>query len=182
METTDNKKSDELGNFTGEGGPDDIGLSHSMAHYLLTIHNLKEEKGFARITDIARALNLTKGSVSIAVNKLKRKNYVIEEDGCKFLNLSQKGHDSVHKILSGRTLLFYFLRDFLEVSEETASRDSCLMEHLMSAETRDKFFNFMKKGHGHGSCLNFNDYNDFIKGQKGDSYLIGIKYLSLIHI
>ena len=36
-------------------------LSHSMTHYLLTIHKLKEQRGFARVTDIARELNLTKG-------------------------------------------------------------------------------------------------------------------------
>ncbi len=38
-------------------------LTHSMAHYLLTIHKLKEEKGYARVTDIAKELGLTKGSV-----------------------------------------------------------------------------------------------------------------------
>ena len=48
-------------------------LSHSMTHYLLTIHKLKEDRGFARVTDIARELNLTKGSVSTAINNLKRK-------------------------------------------------------------------------------------------------------------
>ena len=31
-------------------------LTHSMAHYLLTIHKLKEEKGYARVTDIAKSL------------------------------------------------------------------------------------------------------------------------------
>ena len=35
-------------------------LSHSMTHYLLTIHKLKEQRGFARVTDIARELGLTK--------------------------------------------------------------------------------------------------------------------------
>ena len=32
-------------------------LSHSMTHYLLTIHKLKEQRGFARVTDIARELS-----------------------------------------------------------------------------------------------------------------------------
>lgn len=120
-------------------------LSHSMVHYLLTIHKLKEGKGYARVTDIAKDLNLTKGSVSTAINNLKKKGLVEEEDDSKFLLLTSLGHDEVHRILSSRTLLFYFLRDFVGVSEETAERDSCQMEHLMSPETSEKFFNFMKE-------------------------------------
>ena len=48
-------------------------LSHSMTHYLLTIHKLKEDRGFARVTDIARELNLTKGSVSNCYQQLEEK-------------------------------------------------------------------------------------------------------------
>ena len=127
-----------------KGIPMDIELSHSMVHYLLTIHKLKESKGYARVTDIAKDLGLTKGSVSTAVNNLKKKNFLVEEEDSKFLLLTDKGHDEVHRILSSRTLLFYFLRDFVGVSEEVADRDSCQMEHLMSAETSEKFFTFMK--------------------------------------
>ena len=119
-------------------------LSHSMVHYLLTIHKLKEGRGFARVTDIAKELGLTKGSVSTAINNLKKRDLVVEEEDCKFLILTENGHDEVHRILSSRTLLFYFLKDFVGVSEEIAERDSCLMEHLMSKETNEKFFKFMK--------------------------------------
>lgn len=119
-------------------------LSHSMVHYLLTIHKLKEGKGYARVTDIAKDLDLTKGSVSTAINNLKKKGLVEEEEDSKFLLLTDLGHDEVHRILSSRTLIYYFLRDFVGVSEPTAERDSCQMEHLMSPETSEKFFNFMK--------------------------------------
>ncbi|GAB4020153.1 MAG: hypothetical protein Fur0010_22580 [Bdellovibrio sp.] len=119
-------------------------LSHSMVHYLLTIHKLKESKGYARVTDIARDLGLTKGSVSTAINNLKKRDLVIEEEDSKFLLLTPSGHDEVHRILSSRTLLFYFLRDFVGVMPEVAEKDSCQMEHLMSPETSEKFFQFMK--------------------------------------
>ncbi|MCB9061982.1 MAG: metal-dependent transcriptional regulator [Halobacteriovoraceae bacterium] len=123
----------------------EVELSHSMVHYLLTIHKLKEKKGYARVTDIAKDLGLTKGSVSTALNNLKKKELVNEEDDSKFLILTEKGHDEVHKILSSRTLLFYFLKDFVGVDESTAENDACLMEHLMSEQTRTKFFDFMKE-------------------------------------
>lgn len=121
-----------------------IDLSHSMVHYLLTIHKLKEQKGYARVTDIAKELNLTKGSVSTAINGLKKKDFVTEEEDSKFLLLTELGHQEVHKILSSRTLLFHFLRDILGVSADIAANDACMMEHLMSSETREKFFQFMK--------------------------------------
>jgi DtxR family Mn-dependent transcriptional regulator len=122
-------------------------LTHSMAHYLLTIHKLKEEKGYARVTDIARDMGLTKGSVSTALNNLKKRE-LVEEDESKFLSLSDSGHDEVHAILTSRTLLYYFLKDVLGVEEDTAHNDSCLMEHLLSQETRLQFFNFYEKTPG----------------------------------
>ena len=158
-------------------------LSHSMAHYLLTIHKLKEEKGYARVTDIAKDLGLTKGSVSTALNNLRKRRLVEEEEDSKFLSLTEQGHREVHHILSSRTLLYYFLKDFLQVSENLAHKDSCLMEHLMSAETREKLFNFMQlliaKNQDNSllsinTCLDFSrykNYNQFLEDQKGDTYL-----------
>ena len=163
-------------------------LSHSMAHYLLTIHKLKEKKGYARVTDIAKDLGLTKGSVSTALNNLKKRLLVEEEEDSKFLSLTTKGHQEVHHILSSRTLLYYFLKDFLCVNEDLAHKDSCLMEHLMSAQTREKLFDFMrlltakdlsKKGKivqqlNTNASLDFSQYksyNEFLDKQKGDSYL-----------
>jgi DtxR family Mn-dependent transcriptional regulator len=168
----------------------DIELSHSMVHYLLTIHKLKEFKGYARITDIAKDLGLTKGSVSTAVNNLKKRDLIVEEDDSKFLLLTEKGHQEVHRILSSRTLLFYFLRDFVGVSEEIAENDACKMEHLMSPETSQKFFSFMKdltcsceELEGIGSLpesfrfktaldlCRFKTADDFIESQEGDKQL-----------
>lgn len=150
-------------------------LTHSMAHYLLAIHKLKDNNGYARVTDIAKEMNLTKGSVSIALNNLKKKKLILEGDN-KFFSLSEKGHKQVHSILTSRTLLYYFLKDFIGVTEETAHRDSCLMEHLISDETRNKFFDFMKNNYKDKNTLNmseFSSYKNFMKMQIGDSYLKG---------
>ncbi|EQC50773.1 metal-dependent transcriptional regulator [Bacteriovorax sp. DB6_IX] len=165
-------------------------LSHSMVHYLLTIHKLREDRGYARVTDIARDLGLTKGSVSTALNNLKKKGLVKEEEDTKFLLLTEEGHDEVHRILSSRTLLYYFLKDFVGVDEDVAAHDSCMMEHLMSPETSVKFFEFMKnlacscddlnkqgklpEGFNFKTTLDlceFKSAEEFMEGQKGDKYL-----------
>ena len=157
-------------------------LSHSMAHYLLAIHKLNEERGYARITDMAKELNLSKGSVSIAINNLKKRNLVTEDEGGKFPILTDFGHQEVHRILSGKTLLFYFLKDFVQVDEGTAAAESCQIEHLIGQQTNKKLFEFMRKL----SCCDPQDFpefsatidlckyknmEEFVESQKGDSYL-----------
>ena len=157
----------------------DNDLTHSMVHYLLTIHKLKETKGYARVTDIAKDMGVTKGSVSTALNNLKKRDLVLEDES-KFLSLSKEGHSHVHSVLTSRTLLYYFLKDFLLVDEETAHKDSCLMEHLLSDVTRERFFCFMrdlsnKKTETHfKSELDLSEYkshDEFSMAQKGDKYL-----------
>ncbi len=154
-------------------------LTHSMAHYLLTIHKLKEEKGYARVTDIAKELGLTKGSVSTALNNLKKRELVVEDES-KFLSLSELGHDEVHRILSVRTLMYYFLKDILNVEDTVAHKDSCLVEHLLSNETREGLFSFMQKIAKNPKTVNlktnlniddFKNHDDFLDAQKGDKYL-----------
>lgn len=148
-------------------------LTHPMAHYLLSIHKLRETKGYARITDMAKSLGLTKGTVSMAVTNLKKKKLVQEEDESKFLFLTDEGHAEVHSILTSRTLLYYFFKDILGVSIEQAQKDSCLMEHLMGSETREKFFIFLKK-HNDNIDLDIMQHDSlekFMKSQTGDSYL-----------
>ena len=157
----------------------DSDLTHSMAHYLLTIHKLKETKGYARVTDIAKDMGLTKGSVSTALTSLKKKDLVLEDES-KFLSLSPKGHEEVHSILTSRTLLYYFLKDIIKVSEEIAHKDSCLMEHLLSEETRENFFQFMKQVSTKPEKVKFQteldlgaykNHDEFLHAQKGDKYL-----------
>jgi Mn-dependent DtxR family transcriptional regulator len=158
-----------------------------MVHYLLTIHKLKENRGFARVTDIAKDLDLTKGSVSTMLNNLKKKGFIREEDDCKFVVLTDDGHNEVHRILACRTLIFYFLKDFVGVDEKTAAHDSCQMEHLMSDSTNQKFFEFMKmlaidpKNSEHNNfnkfktsldICSFNSVDDFLHNQKGDTHLL----------
>lgn len=154
-------------------------LSHSMAHYLLTIHKLKETHGYARVTDIAKELGLTKGSVSTALNNLKKRELIVEDEN-KFLSLSETGHDEVHHMLSVRTLMYYFLKDVLDVEDEIAHKDSCLVEHLLSGETRKKLFEFMQLVSSEPACIKlktnleltkFHNHEDFLEAQKGDKYL-----------
>ncbi|OGQ22815.1 MAG: hypothetical protein A3C46_05015 [Deltaproteobacteria bacterium RIFCSPHIGHO2_02_FULL_44_16] len=124
-------------------------LTHSAAHYLMTVHELIEEQGYARVTDIAKALNITRGSCSISLKPLKKRG-LIREDQNKFLSLSEEGLRLTKLIEKNDELLETFFRDVLSVEIDQAEIDACKIEHLISIETSVKlahFISFLKSDH-----------------------------------
>jgi DtxR family transcriptional regulator, Mn-dependent transcriptional regulator len=117
-------------------------LSHSSVHHLLAIRTLTNEQGYVRGTDIANYLQLTRGSVSITIKKLKDKGYVTEDHN-KFLRLSEKGMDLVNAVLSKRRLFEKLFSTVLMVDPTTAEEDACKIEHLLSLETSTKLLSFI---------------------------------------
>ncbi len=118
-------------------------VTHSVAHHLMTISHLRKEKGYARVTDVAKSLDITRGSASITLKTLKEKGFV-EEDENKFLKLSKKGEHLNHTIESMRLILIRFFKDVLGVEARQAEIDACKMEHLISKESGEKLLQFMK--------------------------------------
>ena len=119
-------------------------ITHSAAHHLLAIQELSVKRGYARVTDIARFLEITTGSASTNLKSLKQKGYVIEDEN-RFLLLSETGSKLAEAILSRRNILEIFFRDILGVSANQSEIDACKTEHLLSAETTTKMQTFAKK-------------------------------------
>lgn len=117
-------------------------LTHSAAHYLMTIKDLTEENGYARLTDIARHLNITPGSCSLSLKVLKKKEWIQERDG-KFLELTEDGKKLANLVERNGELLQKFFQDILGVSQWQAEIDACKMEHLLSIETSGKLEEFL---------------------------------------
>lgn len=117
-------------------------ITHSMAHYLMAIHQLHKRQGYARVTDVARELEITAGSASVSIKALKQKGWV-EEDHNRFLRLSAEGDRLAHEIHVNNRLLVQFLSEVLGLSETQASIDACKVEHLVSSPTRAKLRAFM---------------------------------------
>ena len=123
-------------------------LSHSAAHHLMAIDGLLHSHGYARVTDVAKALSITRGSTSITLKALKERG-LVEEDENKFLHLTKLGGSLAQEIHSRRVVLIKFLRDVLHVPQEQAKIDACKVEHLISSETGEhllKFLNFLFSG------------------------------------
>jgi Mn-dependent DtxR family transcriptional regulator len=112
-------------------------ITHSAAHHLLAIQELTDKRGYARVTDIAKFLEITTGSASTNLKNLKQKGYVDEDDN-RFLVLSSAGQQIAQAILERRNILEEFFTKVLGVSVQQAEIDACKTEHLLSAETTAK--------------------------------------------
>lgn len=119
-------------------------ITHSAAHHLLAIMELRQARGYARVTDVAKHLNITTGSASTNLKSLKLKGLINEDDN-KFLMLSDEGDQLAKAIVFRNELLRDFLEKVLKVSREQSEIDSCKIEHLISAETSSKLQKFLKE-------------------------------------
>ena len=122
---------------------EDNTLTHSAAHYLMTIHELLAAQGYARVTDIAKRLNITRGSCSISLKPLKKRGLVVE-DANKFLSLSKEGRQMAEIVERNDQLLEQFFRDVIGVDPDQAEIDACKIEHLLSIESSVKLCNFIE--------------------------------------
>lgn len=113
-----------------------MNIHQSAEDYLETILVLKQRLGNVRSIDIARELEFSKPSVSIAMKRLRENGY-IEVDGEGFITLLPPGMEIAGRIYDRHCLLTNFLVR-LGVSEEVAAADACKIEHHLSEETFEK--------------------------------------------
>jgi len=118
-------------------------LTHSMAHYLLAISELRHERGYARITDVAKRLGITKGAASIALKAMREKKF-IKEDENRMLFLTQRGIRAAKNISGSRAALLKFIHEVLGIEENIALEDACKIEHLISRTTTDMLVRFTR--------------------------------------
>ncbi len=118
-------------------------LTHSAGHYLLTIHDLRKELGYARMTDIGKRLSVKPSTCCAALRSLKNKGFVTEDPN-KFLLLTEDGKYWVEILIRNEQMLERFLIQCLGVDPKQAEIDACKIEHLISAETSMHLCRFVK--------------------------------------
>lgn len=117
-------------------------LSLSASQHLMAIARLRSARGYARVSDVARQLGITRGSASLTLKSLKQKGFVAEDEN-RFLVLTDKGHGVAEKGLEKQALLHRFLEDVLLCAPEQAAAESVLLAHPVSSEVAAKLGEFM---------------------------------------
>lgn len=109
-------------------------LTFIMENYLEAIYELSREKSFARVSDIAERLNVTKASASAAMQTLLGKGLIstekyreiyLTEEGKRLAELTSVKHGTIKK----------FFVDVLHIPSDIADADACAIEHVISADS-----------------------------------------------
>ncbi len=119
----------------------DMDLHRSGEDYLETILILRRKNGTVRSRDVVKYLEVTRPSVSRAIQLLKEGGFLeMKED--KSLVLTEIGEQTAKRVYEKHCVLTEALVS-IGVDPETAENDACLMEHIISRETFDKIKQFV---------------------------------------
>ena len=111
--------------------------------YLEAVLILQKKQGMVRSIDVARHMGFSKPSISHAVGVLKNGGFLtVDEDG--YLNLTNAGREVAEKIYE-RHQFFTEQLVAVGVDRETAERDACRIEHVISEEAFEKLKTSVEK-------------------------------------
>ena len=109
-------------------------ISKALEEYLKTIYVIKKQNGNVRVTDIANKMNCTKASVNKAINNLKENKLVNYESYGK-IELTKDGENLSKKILEAYDIVYVFLKDVLNLDEESAKSEAEKIKTVISDDT-----------------------------------------------
>ena len=117
-------------------------IKESAEMYLETILVLSK-KGTVRSIDIAKEMNFSRPSVSVALHNLEKEEYIsIESD--QTVKLLPKGAEIAKVIYERHTVLTEFFEQ-IGVKSTIASEDACKIEHDISPESFKAIKKLVKK-------------------------------------
>ena len=116
-----------------------MALQESGEMYLESIYMLSKQNSSVHAIDISDYLGYSKPSVSRAMGILKKGGYIVVEANGN-IQLTENGLRVAEAMYERHTLLTAFLMS-IGVDEDTASRDACKIEHVISETS----FEAMKK-------------------------------------
>ena len=114
----------------------------SMEDYIEQIYILIEDKGYARVSDIAEHLSVHPSSVTKMVQKLDKDEYLVYEK-YRGLVLTTKGKKIGQRLVYRHELLEQFLR-VIGVKEEHIYADVEGIEHHLSWESIDRIVDLVQ--------------------------------------
>ncbi|MDR2245615.1 MAG: metal-dependent transcriptional regulator [Treponema sp.] len=111
-------------------------MTQALEDYLEMVSFLADD-GAVRVTDIASRLGVSKPSVLNALKNLEDEG-LLEHERYRGVTLTQTGIVLAAEIRQRHHVLAAFLRDVVGVDAETAEKDACKMEHILSEVTLEK--------------------------------------------
>lgn len=115
----------------------EVVLTTSMEDYMETILQIFIEKKGVRVSDIAKRMDVSKPSVTGALQALARQGLVNHEP-YDVISLTDKGEQMARGVLNRHEVLRRFLKDVLVIPEKDAESTACGLEHAMTPVVTEK--------------------------------------------
>lgn len=119
-------------------------LTENLEDYLFDIFEILKKAPVVRIKDIAKKRGVKLSSTVVAVKSLAEKG-LVNYQKYEYITLTEKGLEIAQRIENRKKILYKFLTEILNVSEQSAIRDVHKMEHDLSEETINKIIEFTEK-------------------------------------
>ena len=122
-------------------GTDNGLASIRWEQYIETIDQVQQEKGYAKVKDVATALDVGLPTVTEMFGKLDEAG-LINYQKWSGVTLTEEGQAMADGLRKKHETLMEFMT-ILGVPGEVADSDACAMEHNVSAETLDRLTRFV---------------------------------------
>jgi DtxR family Mn-dependent transcriptional regulator len=118
-------------------------LKMRQEDYLESIYLLSRENSAVRITDIAKRLGVKKSTSVSMIEKLVDEGY-LDHEKYGDVQLTSKGIDRAQEVYRRHLTILSFFKEVLDLPEDVAETDACLVEHHISNQTVQRLLQFME--------------------------------------
>ena len=151
-------------------------LSGRAEDYLRSIYEVVEQKGFARIKDIAKELELKPSTVVEMIRKLHKSGFVrYERYGG--VTLTPHGREIAQAIKERHDTFKKFL-ELLLIPEDIVLKDSHILEHQLDPKTILQFTRFIKFVTEVSSTL-IEQFKEYCKREEEKIHSISVRKLKI---
>lgn len=116
-------------------------LSSGLEDYLECIYNNIQVNGSVKAIQISKELNVTRASVTDALQRLAEKKY-INYERYGVIDITQKGIDKAIEVTDKHSILTDFFEKVLLLTREEASENACRIEHVITKNAFSKLKQF----------------------------------------
>ncbi|MBN2187169.1 MAG: metal-dependent transcriptional regulator [Dehalococcoidia bacterium] len=115
----------------------------SMEDYLEAIAMLRGAGKVVRVNQISQMLKVRMPSVTSALKKLSEQGLVMHER-YGYVELTTVGYKAAKDVIRRHKALSRFFAEALDIDQETAEKDACRIEHVISPLSLERVIKFIE--------------------------------------
>ena len=117
--------------------------SASMEDYLEAVAMLRGKGKVVRVSQISRKLKVKMPSVTSALKKLSEQG-LVEHESYGQIKLTPQGDKVAKEVFRRHKALTRFFAEALDIDYETAEKDACKIEHVISPLSMERITKFVE--------------------------------------